>query len=122
MQLTTDIKQIILQSRETAIHAVDSQRVLMYWHIGKRIFEEEQQGQERADYGAYLIKSLAQQLQPEFGSGFSVRQLERYRQFYRAFPIANAVRSQLNWTQKEIENVEQKVENQRTRYFAQSQN
>ena len=100
--LTTDIKQIILQSRETAIRAVDFQRVLMYWHIGKRIFEEEQQGQDRADYGAYLIKSLAQQLQPEFGSGFSVRQLERYRQFYRAFPIASALRTQLNWTQYKL--------------------
>ncbi|HGO5848200.1 TPA: PDDEXK nuclease domain-containing protein, partial [Mannheimia haemolytica] len=36
---------------------------------------------------------------PEFGSGFCSRQLERYRQFYRAFPIATALRSQLNWTQ-----------------------
>lgn len=97
--LTTDIKQIILQSRETAIRAVDFQRVLMYWHIGKRIFEEEQQGQDRADYGAYLIKELAQQLVPEFGSAFGRRQLELFRQFYRTFPIANAVRSQLNWTQ-----------------------
>lgn len=100
--LTTDIKQIILQSRETAIRSVDFQRVLMYWHIGKRIFEEEQQGQDRADYGAYLIKSLAQQLQPEFGSGFSARQLERYRQFYRAFPITSALRTQLNWTQYKL--------------------
>ncbi|MFZ7198263.1 PDDEXK nuclease domain-containing protein [Avibacterium avium] len=97
--IITDIKQIIAQSRENAVRAVDFQRVLMYWHIGKRIFEEEQQGQERADYGAYLIKSLAQQLQPEFGSGFSARQLERYRQFYRTFPIASALRTQLNWTQ-----------------------
>ena len=97
MQITTDIKQIILQSRETAIRSVDFQRVLMYWHIGKRIFEEEQQGQERADYGAYLIKELAQQLVPEFGGAFDRRQLELFRQFYRAFPIANAVRSQLNW-------------------------
>ncbi|MFQ1021977.1 YhcG family protein [Avibacterium paragallinarum] len=97
--IITDIKQIIAQSRENAVRAVDFQRVLMYWHIGKHIFEEEQQGQERADYGAYLIKSLAQQLQPEFGSGFSARQLERYRQFYRTFPIAAALRTQLNWTQ-----------------------
>lgn len=97
--LTTDIKQIILQSHESAIRAVDFQRVLMYWHIGKRIFEEDQQGQERANYGAYLIKKLAQQLQPEFGSGFSARQLECYRQFYRVFPIASALRTQLNWTQ-----------------------
>ena len=99
MQLTTDIKQIILQSRETAIRAVDFQRVLMYWHIGKRIFEEEQQGQDRADYGAYLIKELAQQLVPKFGGAFSSRQLHWYRQFYRTFPIVNALRSQLSWTQ-----------------------
>ncbi|STO54834.1 putative cytoplasmic protein [Canicola haemoglobinophilus] len=94
-----DIKQIIAQSREQAIRSVDFHRVLMYWHIGKRIFEEEQQGQERADYGTYLIKSLAAQLEPEFGSAFGRRQLELFRQFYRLFPIANALRSQLNWTQ-----------------------
>lgn len=71
----------------------------MYWNIGKRIFEEEQQGKDRADYGTYLIKLLSEQLQPEFGSGFSHRQLERYRQFYRVFPIASALRTQLSWTQ-----------------------
>lgn len=74
----------------------------MYWTIGKRIFEEEQQGKDRADYGSYLIKFLAKQLQPEYGSGFSIRQLERYRQFYRIFPIASAVRTQLNWTQYKL--------------------
>ena len=71
----------------------------MYWNIGKRIFEEEQHGKERADYGAYLIKNLAKELEPEYGSGFSVRQLEQSRQFYRTYPIANTVRSQLNWSQ-----------------------
>ena len=71
----------------------------MYWHMGKRIFEEEQQGKERADYGTYLIKNLAKQLEPEYGSGFSYRQLAFCRQFYRLYPIVNALRSQLNWTQ-----------------------
>ena len=45
---------------------------------------------------------MAEKLQPEFGSGFSVRQLERYRQFYRTFSIASALRTQLNWTQYKI--------------------
>ena len=71
----------------------------MYWHIGRRIFDEEQLVKDRADYGTYLIKNLAKQLEPEYGSGFSVRQLEMCRQFYRLYPIANALRSQLNWTQ-----------------------
>jgi predicted nuclease of restriction endonuclease-like (RecB) superfamily len=72
--------------------------MLMYWNIGRKIFEEEQQGKDRAGYGEYLIKFLSQELQPIFGSGFSVRQLELFRQFYRCFPIANALRSQFNWT------------------------
>lgn len=97
-----DIKQIISQSREQAIRSVDFHRVLMYWHIGQRIFEEEQQGKARAEYGKYLIKTLAAELVPQFGSGFSSRQLERYRQFYRTFPIASALRSQLNWTQYKL--------------------
>ena len=94
-----DIRHIIDSSRQNAVRSVDFCRVQMYWHLGKRIFEEEQQGKNRADYGAYLIKNLAKQLEPEYGSGFGVRQLEQSRQFYRMYPIANAVRSQLNWTQ-----------------------
>ena len=90
---------VISAARTQAVRSVDSCRVQMYWHIGRRIFEEEQLGKDRADYGTYLIKNLAKQLEPEYGSGFSVRQLEMCRQFYRLYPIANALRSQLNWTQ-----------------------
>jgi len=70
----------------------------MYWKIGKTIFEEEQQGKERAEYGAYLIKNLSKELEPEYGTNFSVRQLERCRQFYKEFPIASALRTQFSWT------------------------
>ena len=96
--LLSEIRAIIARSQEQAIRAVDHARVLMYWHIGERIFTEEQQGRERADYGKYLIRSLAEQLEPEFGSSFSKRQLDLMRQFYRTFPIVNAMRSQLSWT------------------------
>jgi hypothetical protein len=68
----------------------------MYWKLGERIVVEEQQGKERAAYGSYLLRNLAAQLEPEFGSGFSVRQLERARQFYRIYPIASAVLTQFN--------------------------
>ena len=95
----TEIKTIIGQARENAVRSVDLQRVLMYWSIGKRIFEEEQQGRKRAEYGAYLIKNLAGELEPEYDSGFSVRILEISRQFYRTYPIANTLYSQLNWSQ-----------------------
>lgn len=76
--IITDIKNIILTSRENAIRAIDHQRTLMYWHIGKRIFEEEQQGKDRADYGNFPTKFVADQLVPEYGTRFFKRQIELY--------------------------------------------
>lgn len=91
-----------LVSRYKAIRLVNHERTLMYWQIGQRIFEEEQQGKDRADYGNYLTKFIADQLEPEYGSGFSKRQIELFRQFYRTFPIANTLYSQLSWSQYKV--------------------
>ena len=95
----SDIRTIILSARDSAIRSVDTVRVQMYWKLGERIFIEEQKGQDRAEYGAYLLQNVALEIEKEFGSGFSVRQLERARQFYRTYPIATALRTQLNWYQ-----------------------
>src|SRR3989339_258764 len=73
------IKDIIAQAQNNAVRAIDYQRVLMYWNIGKTIIEEEQQGKERAEYGTYLIRSLSEELKPDYGTSFSVRQLELSR-------------------------------------------
>jgi predicted nuclease of restriction endonuclease-like (RecB) superfamily len=94
-----DIRHIILDAQKNAVRSVEFQRVMMYWRLGERIFVEEQRGQDRAEYGAHLIKNLSVIIEQEFGSGFSIRQLELARQFYRTYPNTNALRSQLNWYQ-----------------------
>lgn len=100
--LYQEVREIITSARQNAVRSVDFCRVQMYWQIGRRILEEEQKGKERADYGSYLLKNLAKKLEPEYGSGFSVRQLEMCRQFYRIYPIANTLYSQLNWSQYKL--------------------
>lgn len=97
-EFVDEIRGIIDQARNHAARSVDQARVVMYWNIGKRIFEKEQQGKERADYGSYLIKNLAMTIEPEYGSGFGERQL-KFCRFYKAYPKRNALRSQLNWSQ-----------------------
>ena len=42
---------------------------------------------------------MAEELEQDFGRGFSYWQLSFCRQFHLAFPKVNALRSQLNWTQ-----------------------
>ena len=102
-----DVRGIINAARQTAVRSVDFCCVQMYWNIGRRIFEEEQQGKERAEYGTYLIKNLASRLKPEYGSGFSSRQLLFSRQFYLLYPIVNALRSQLNWSQYKLQLIQE---------------
>ena len=97
-----DIRAIILEARSSAVRSVDFQRVLMYWKLGECIFVEEQHGNGRGKYGTYLIKNPEGVMISEFGSGFSVRQLEHARQFYRTYPIASALRTQLDWMQMMI--------------------
>ncbi len=98
--LTQEIKQLIHSSRDSAVRSVNFERVRLYWHIGQRIVEEEQGGQERAEYGKQLIRNLSKELEPLYGSGYLVRQLGLMRQFYGVFPNTNTLCSQLNWRYK----------------------
>lgn len=97
-ELLVAVRSLLTQARAEAVQAVDAKRVHLYWHIGRMIVEEEQQGADRAAYGTFLVQGLADTLQPQFGSGFSRRQLYWYVQFYRTFPIVSAVRTPFSWT------------------------
>lgn len=98
-ELISEIRSIIESARANAVRSVDFCRVQMYWQIGRRIVEEDQGGQARAEYGKGLIKNLAKELEPEFGSGFGKRQLDYSKKFYLEFPIVHTLYAQLNWSQ-----------------------
>lgn len=100
-RLLNDIRKIIEQGRRQAYAAAGQITVVTYWHIGKRIVEEEQHGAERAQYGKAIIKNLSAELTREYGAGYGIRSLEQYRQFYLSFKdleIANARVRNLTWT------------------------
>jgi hypothetical protein len=81
-----DIKNILEQARNQARSAVNAAMVEAYWLIGRRIVEEEQHGQHKAEYGARLIEDLSTALMADFGKGFSYANLYNCRQFYLTFP------------------------------------
>ena len=49
-ELIHQIQSIIATAKESAVRSVYTELVIMYWQIGKVIFEEEQQGKDRAEY------------------------------------------------------------------------
>ena len=91
------VSSILNAARDKAYTAINFTMVEAYWEIGKSIVEE-QGGEGRAVYGEALIDELAVRLTRDFGKGFNTRNLRYMRQFYLAFPIRNALRSELSWT------------------------
>ena len=97
----SDIKQILEQARSKARSAVNSAMVEAYWLIGRRIVEEEQRGESRAEYGKRLIEDLSTALTSDFGKGFSYANLCNCRQFYCKFPeqeILSTLCRELSWS------------------------
>lgn len=80
--LYSDVCTIIEHGRQQAYAAINQSMIETYWHIGRRIVEEEQNGERRAEYGERIIEKLSKQLSLRYGKGFSSRYLAYFRKFY----------------------------------------
>ncbi|WP_306545900.1 YhcG family protein [Desulfobulbus sp.] len=98
--LVSDIRRLIEASRSQLAGAVNSALTQLYWHIGQRIHSEVLQG-ERAEYGEQVVATLAQQLEADYGRGFSSKNLRHMLRFAESFPsleIVSALSRQLAWS------------------------
>ena len=69
------IRNILLSARNKVYQTANFAMVEAYWNIGKSIIEE-QGGNEKAEYGAGLLKELSKQMTHDFGKGFTVANLK----------------------------------------------
>ena len=98
----SEISELLRQSRSIAYKTVNTIMVQTYWQIGKRIVEQEQNGENRAGYGDYIITNLSKHLSDTIGKGFSEANLKNIRQFYLVFSdfdqFATQCVANLTWT------------------------
>ncbi|MDE6258643.1 MAG: PDDEXK nuclease domain-containing protein [Muribaculaceae bacterium] len=74
---------VIEQARTTAYKQVNEALVKRNWELGKLIAEEELNGEDRAAYGASIIKGLSKRLTTAYGKGFTKSYLYSYVLFYK---------------------------------------
>ncbi|ATV57531.1 PDDEXK nuclease domain-containing protein [Fusobacterium pseudoperiodonticum] len=106
MEIKKDIYQeihdLLHNARQNIISNINSTMTKTYFLIGKRIVEEEQDGNKRAEYGKNLIKMLSEKLTKEFGKGFSETNLEQMRKFFKVYGIPQTLSEEfqfnLSWS------------------------
>lgn len=84
-QLLQNISSLLDNARKKVAVAVNQTIVLTYYEIGRMIVEDEQNGENRAEYGKAVLKDLSLHLTERFGKGFSVENLDRMRFFYKTY-------------------------------------
>ena len=103
--VTADIKSILHEARRHTARAINSAMVAAYWMIGRRIVMEEQQGNEKAEYGTKLMQALSKELTTYFGNGFSYANLYNMRQFFLTYPDAEKFYTlcrELSWSHNRL--------------------
>ena len=78
-QLYDRIREILQSARSNIARSVNTTQVMANWLIGREIIEEQQKGVKRAGYGAKLLSTLSKQITDEFGRGYSINNLEHFR-------------------------------------------
>ena len=90
--LLQELKSIIAKGHYEAYKTVDNIKVQTYWQIGERIVREELQNKDRADYGKFLIKKLAVDLNIKW------QRLYEITKFYKCYPIFRTLSGILSWS------------------------
>lgn len=80
------IREILESARAGVARSVNTTQVVSNWLIGREIVEEEQRGENRAQYGKQLIATLSKRLTKDYGSGYSIQSLFYFKQFYLTYP------------------------------------
>ena len=77
-----EVVELLNNARNKVKRSVDSIMTYTYYEVGRRIVEEEQKGEKRAEYGKQLVENLSKILTKEFGKVFSFTNLTQMRKFY----------------------------------------
>ena len=85
LRFAEDLRGIVRSNLQKVYSAINFGQVNTNWNIGRRIVEEEQHGQTRAEYGKRVIAIASQALTEEFGKGYLQTNCKSYRKFYIEF-------------------------------------
>ena len=93
LELIKNIINLLENARKNVLKTVNQTMVTTYFEIGRMIVEEEQKGQNRAEYGKKILKILSEKLTEKYKKGFSEDNLSK---FYLAYSDKKEISEKLS--------------------------
>lgn len=97
-QLIESISQLLVAARQKIVAQVNDTLVQTYFQIGRMIVEDEQNHNDRAEYGKQTIKKLSRALTERFGKGVSRVSLQNMRLLFLKYEKSQSMIGKLTWT------------------------
>ena len=85
MEIVKNVIDLLENARKKVVTTFNQTMVLTYFEIGRMIVEEEQKGENRAEYGKKILKILSKKLTEKYKKGFSLTNLKQIRSFYLVY-------------------------------------
>jgi len=98
--LLRDLRLLIEQARGRVAQAINSELVMLYWRVGRRINQDVLKGR-RAEYGKQIFSTLSGKLSADYGRGFSQQNLFRMSQLAEVFAdeqVIYTLSRELSWS------------------------
>ena len=87
LEFFKSVCELIQQARRNVEKHINTAMTITYYEIGRRIIEQEQHGEKRAQYGKRILQGLSEYLTTNLGKGFSMENLRLMRKFFTTYSV-----------------------------------
>ena len=97
-KMVNEITTLVNEVKSKLSKEINNSIVYVYWNIGKIIVSNENEYNNRLEYGKEVLKRLSNDLTKFLGKGYSYTNLKYMRIFYKTYPEFEKINPELSWT------------------------
>ena len=96
--MVKEITELVNEVKRRISNEINKSIIYVYWNIGKIIVSNENEYNNRLEYGKEVLKQLSNELTKYLGKGYSYTNLTYMRWLYNLYPNYEDINKNLSWS------------------------
>ena len=97
-KMIQEITNLVEEVKSSLSNEINKSIIYVYWNIGRIIVSNENEFNNRLEYGKEILKGLSDELTKYLGKGYSISNLKYMRIFYKTYPNFDKLNEKLSWS------------------------